>query len=75
MGWNDDTEYESDQDNMLPCPHCRAEIYDEAEQCPYCGEFILSDARPFASKPTWVQWLFVLIVAVIIWAMAFPFFW
>lgn len=75
MGWNEDFENDSDQDHLMSCPSCGAEIYDESEQCPYCGEYVLTSASPFASKPTWVQWLFVIIVIAIVLVVVFPFCW
>lgn len=38
------------------CPHCREEIYEGAEQCPYCGQYITDAERTFQSR-TWVYWL------------------
>jgi len=32
--------YADDERAVVPCPHCRAEIDEEAEQCPKCGMFI-----------------------------------
>lgn len=44
--WDDD-EYGDDEDEepTIFCPNCRAEIWEEAERCPECGEYISDEAR------------------------------
>jgi predicted nucleic acid-binding Zn ribbon protein len=49
---------ESDQDDhdepdLLPCPHCRQMITEDAEQCPHCGEY-LEDGTVGTKRPTWI---------------------
>ena len=70
MSWNDESEYDLDRDDTMPCPHCRAEIYDESEQCPYCGQYITAQTSPFQSAPTWMRVLFVLIILAIVLSLA-----
>ena len=43
----DDEEYpdewedgDDDEVDLIPCSHCGAEIYEETEQCPICGEYV-----------------------------------
>jgi predicted nucleic acid-binding Zn ribbon protein len=46
---------EDDEEPTLPCPHCRAEIHEDAQRCPQCGEYISDeDVRPAARKPWWI---------------------
>lgn len=71
MSWNDESEFDLDRDDTMPCPHCRAEIYDESEQCPSCGQYITIDTSPFNSAPAWVRVLFVLIILAIVLSLAF----
>ena len=56
--WGDEFEYdESDEGEAetLPCPACGVEVYEEAEQCPACGEYITFAHRPLAGWSTgWV---------------------
>ena len=35
-----------DERAVVPCPHCRAEIDEESEQCPKCGMFISKEDAP-----------------------------
>ncbi|HZZ74033.1 MAG TPA: hypothetical protein VFE24_17400 [Pirellulales bacterium] len=45
--WDDDTLEEP----TFPCPNCDRLIHEEAEQCPYCGEYILNAARRRGLSP------------------------
>jgi hypothetical protein len=38
---------------LIPCPHCGTDVYEEAERCPECGEYIVADTHPFAGRPWW----------------------
>lgn len=40
--WSD--EYDPDDDGVsetVPCPACGAAVYEDADQCPACGEWII----------------------------------
>ena len=60
--WDDeeeeDQEWDDDDDDLstITCPYCRAEIYEEAEQCPECGEYISSEDRAarYQWQPRWI---------------------
>jgi hypothetical protein len=57
---------DDDDVETLPCPACGRQIYEEAEACPYCGEYVTHSTSVFAGKPVWFVALAVLgIVAVI----------
>jgi hypothetical protein len=48
-------------DYTVPCPHCGEDIFDDAEQCPYCQQYI--SAADFKKQiPTWVIVLIVLTI-------------
>lgn len=55
----DDREYPDEDDlddgstGTVVCPHCRADVYEDADQCPECGEYLLSDTRVWSSKSLW----------------------
>ena len=40
-GWDDDAPAET-----VPCPECGAEVYEDAEQCVSCGEWITKFHSP-----------------------------
>jgi hypothetical protein len=61
--WSIDDQLDEDTDDAdeqqvptVPCPACGREIYEEADACPYCGEYVAFDAPPAAGKPWWF-WL------------------
>lgn len=52
-----DNDWESDDDEsseVEPCPHCGADVYEDAVACPHCGEYITHRRRALHSLPTWV---------------------
>jgi len=50
--WEDD-DPDDDSPEYLPCPNCREEVYEESEQCPYCGEYITHSTSPWVGRPVW----------------------
>lgn len=60
-------EVDSEDDIAIACPACGREIYEDAPQCPYCGEYVVSQPATWKSRPQWFIILGVLgIVAVIV---------
>jgi hypothetical protein len=58
---NDDSWDEADDDigndetgQTVACPYCRREVYEDAEQCPYCGRYISAEDSPPSRKPWWI---------------------
>lgn len=45
---------DDDDDATLPCPYCKSEIYEDAVQCPRCGQYISDEDAPAAAKPWWI---------------------
>lgn len=43
-----------DDGNTLLCPHCRVPVYDQAEQCPYCGTYLTEEDSAPRHKPLWI---------------------
>jgi hypothetical protein len=70
MAWDDDSpgEEADDGDTTAPCPHCGADIYDDAERCPACGMYLSAEDAPRAGWPAWmkVAAVLALIAAVIV---------
>jgi hypothetical protein len=50
----------------LQCPNCRNLIYEEAEQCPHCGEWV---AKPSSSRGAAWGLLAVLVILAFLWAV------
>ena len=44
-----------DDDNAtIACPHCGADVYDDAEQCPACGQYLSQEDAPAKTPPWWI---------------------
>ena len=61
--YDDDLEDdEADDDATMPCPYCRAEIYDDSERCPRCGNYLAANqttgrtdgGHQFTKQPLWI---------------------
>ena len=38
--------------DTVPCPGCGRPVYEHADLCPHCGQFILSDRK--SRRPLWI---------------------
>lgn len=47
-------EEEEDDDDTVPCPHCSTSVYEGAEQCPHCGNYLSEEDKPREIKPLWI---------------------
>lgn len=47
--WPDD----EDDDQTIPCPHCREPVYEDAERCPSCGRYLTREDVPWR-RPIWL---------------------
>ena len=57
----------SPMDKLRVFPACGAEVYEEAPQCPVCGEYMIHETRVLVGKPVWYVLLAILgIVSVIV---------
>lgn len=66
---SDDWEVDSYDDESLtvPCPGCGADVYEDAEQCPVCGDYVIHRHSATAGMPAWMLILGILgVLAVII---------
>lgn len=69
--WSDDEDGaedddDSDENAVVPCPKCGCDVYEDAEQCPLCGEWLLPDSSPFSGRSEWFAFVGIAgIVAVI----------
>ncbi len=63
----DNSEYDDDLTETVACPHCGAEVYEDAVRCPICETYITHDTNIWAGRPVWWILLGLLgIVAVIV---------
>ena len=62
--------YVDNEPALIPCPHCRAEIDEESEQCPKCGMYISKEDTPSDGKsPVWVILVALALLAAIVLAL------
>lgn len=56
--WDDDDDYGDDDEEepTILCPYCRAEVWEEASQCPKCGEYLSLEDRQARHewRPRWI---------------------
>lgn len=50
--------YDEDDDGiveLVACPSCGVEVYEDAERCPACGDYIVHAAggHPWKDRPLW----------------------
>jgi hypothetical protein len=66
---DEDLEDYSNDETVIPCPHCGEEIFDDAEQCPACGSWITGDRRASTGKPSWfvLAGVIVALLAILTW--------
>lgn len=50
---DEDWPAEDDATELVPCPHCGADIYEDAPQCPVCGDYVMPDTSEWTGKPIW----------------------
>jgi hypothetical protein len=60
-----------EDDNLtIACPHCGEDVYDDAEQCPACGQYQSLEDEPARAKPWWIViGVAICLVIVILWAL------
>ena len=49
---SDDPDEDEDDDATAPCPYCRRPVYDDAEWCPGCGQYLSREDVP-RRRPWW----------------------
>ena len=61
---------DADDETVITCLHCGEDVFDDAEQCPACGSWIVRDRRAsLAGKPSWfvVLGLVGVLLAILTW--------
>lgn len=49
----DEPESDDDSPELLPCPNCGSEIYEDSTQCPVCGEYVTFRTSLFSDRVWW----------------------
>jgi len=61
--------YHDDAPAMVACPYCREPVYEEAQYCPRCENYLSTEERG-DRKPTWV-WVCLILATLAAVLMAF----
>jgi predicted nucleic acid-binding Zn ribbon protein len=68
--WSDDEDFGNDSSDTdageCPCPACGEPVYEDAEKCPHCGEWITSPGTAERRSRTWLWPILVTILIVLI---------
>lgn len=69
--WVPDGVYHDDEAAYVSCPHCGAEVYEDAPYCPRCETYLTREDAPADRKPTWV-WVCLLLAlgAALFWVVS-----
>jgi hypothetical protein len=59
--------YNDDGPPTVTCPHCQAEVFEDAERCPRCGNYLSREDAP--AQPRGGAWVIVMILALLAVAM------
>ena len=64
----DDGDSDEEDEPSVTCPYCRAEVWEEASQCPECGEYLsLEDQRARHQwQPRWIVFTAALLLGLIL---------
>ena len=50
--------------DTITCPVCQEDVYEEAPQCPRCGQYITADDLRSIRKPMGWIWLAVVVIVI-----------
>ena len=63
-------EFQDDQPEVLPCPSCGAEVYEETQRCPHCGEWIMPLAASARNRSRlWIAVVLLALIAILAFAL------
>tara|TARA_B100000686_G_C15950596_1_gene553353 strand:+ start:296 stop:526 length:231 start_codon:yes stop_codon:yes gene_type:complete len=66
---DDDDLWDDFASEVVACPECGEEVYEDAEQCPLCGAYIVHQYNPWSQRPTWWIVLGILGIVSVIFAL------
>ena len=66
----EDFDDEDELTETVPCPQCGADVYEDAPQCPICGEYVDRSTSALAGRPLWWIVLGVLGIAAVVVALS-----
>jgi predicted RNA-binding Zn-ribbon protein involved in translation (DUF1610 family) len=76
--WDEGDDAWEDEDAeaaLVECPKCGCDIYEDAVQCPLCGEYVTHRHSIWADKPVWWRVLGAAGIVAVIAGLTFVFAW
>jgi hypothetical protein len=62
--------YADDGPATVPCPHCKAEVFEDSERCPRCGNYLSAEDAPREGKSgPWVMLMALALLAALLWVL------
>jgi len=55
--------YNDDSPPTVPCPRCKAEVFEDSERCPRCGNYLSREDEPTSARGA--VWVIVMILALL----------
>lgn len=52
---------------LVACPNCGGEVFEFAQQCPHCGDWIVAGAGAGRRSPLFVAIAVVVLILVLLW--------
>jgi hypothetical protein len=71
--YSDEDQSDDDATDTVACPHCGAEIYEDAVRCPICENYVTHGSHVLSGRPLW--WILLGlagVVAVLLVLTGFP---
>ena len=67
--WDDDADLddEADDPTTIPCPVCKADIYEDTPRCPSCGHYLSAEDRTARGKPAWIVTTALICLGIALW--------
>jgi hypothetical protein len=59
----DEDDSDDGSSETVACPECGAEVYEDAVQCPVCGNYIMHQAGIWSGRPAW--WIILALLGVL----------
>lgn len=59
--------YDDDGPTTVSCPYCKADVFEDSEQCPRCGTYITGEDAPQQRAGAWVILMILALLAVALW--------
>jgi hypothetical protein len=67
---DEDDSPDDDDAETVPCPSCGEEVYESAERCPHCGDYITPySSSPLSGRPLWFVVLGLLGIVAVVWLL------